>query len=284
MSVSAASPSPTSSWPARDVPMPSRNVFTSPPFPGLCSSRDLDALQMLGGASAVLRLVGVDAATGLSEASVVDHRARFGANTYPSVPARSFLSFVWDALHDVTLIILIVAAGLSLVAEMISDVANGWHDGVAILFAVFLCVFVSAYNDYSQMLQFRALNAEKSDIQVNVLRSGRRQAVSVFDLVVGDIAVVALGDQIPADGLLLSGQAVSVDESAMTGESDMLPKNPESKPFMLSGCKMNEGYGEMVVTAVGMQTECVRRAFPASPPAAHAAAPGGAASWRSPRR
>lgn len=203
----------------------------------------------------MLDLVGVNPAEGLPSSEIDSRREKYGPNTFPEMPARSFFAFVWDACQDATLFVLFIAAGLSLIAGLIQDVHEGWHDGVAILFAISLCVFVSAWNDYSQMLQFRGLNADKRNIQINVLRDGRRAQVSVFDLVVGDIVVVAIGDQIPADGLLLNGQSVVVDESAMTGESDPLKKSPDAKPFMLSGCKVNEGYGEMVVTATGLNTE-----------------------------
>ncbi len=213
----------------------------------------------------MLELVKVDPAVGLHNSEIAERRERFGPNTFPEQPPRSFFAFMWDAAQDATLIILAIAAGLSL-TELIKEPTSGWHDCVAILFAIFLCVFVGAYNDYSQSLQFRALNADKRNILINVvrarpgalaqaharshpavspshpqLRDGRRDKVSVYDLVVGDIVIVSLGDQIPADGLLLNGQSVVVDESAMTGESDPLKKNPEAKPFMLSGCKISEG-------------------------------------------
>ena len=229
-------------------------AITDEQLAALCGGRDVEALDALGGVPAVLRLVDVVPAKGLGSVEVAQRRERFGANTFPEPPARSFFSFLWDAAQDIPMLVLAVAAGLSFV-ELITDRTSGWHDGVAILIAISLCIFVSSWNDYSQSLQFRALNADKRNITVQVLREGRRQGVSVFDLVVGDIAVLATGDHIPADGLLLDGQAVVVDESAMTGESDPMKKNPSSKPFMLAGCKVMEGYGTMVVTAVGLNTE-----------------------------
>ena len=230
-------------------------AITDEQLSSICFTRDRQALLLLGGTGAVLKLVGVDASVGVSPADIEARRLRFGANTFPEKPARTLLAFIWDAAQDTTLLILIVAAGLSLVAGLLKDKQTGWHDGVAILFAVFVCISVSAYNDYSQALQFRALSADRRNITINVLRAGRRTTVSVFELVVGDVVVVATGDQVPADGLLLSGQGVVIDESAMTGESDPVRKDPESKPFMLSGCKVSEGCGEMLVTATGMKTE-----------------------------
>jgi Ca2+-transporting ATPase len=214
----------------------------------------MEALEVLGGVKAVIAALDVEPSKGLPTSGVDARRERFGANRFPEVPPRSFWSFVWDAMQDMTLVVLALAAGVSFVG-LITDPHDGWHDGVAILFAIGICVFVAAYNDYSQSLQFRALNADKRNIQINVLRDGHRNKVSVYDLVVGDIVVLGVGDQIPADGLLLAGQSVISDESAMTGESDPMKKDPARKPFLLSGCKITEGYGEMMVVAVGMNTE-----------------------------
>lgn len=91
---------------------------------------------------------------------------------------------------------------------MVDDVAEGWHDGVAILFAICLVVNTSAYNDFNQSKQFRALNKDKKNLQITVVRDSRRVKVSIHDLVVGDVVVVSLGDQVPADGLLMSGMSV----------------------------------------------------------------------------
>ena len=103
----------------RELKGPGRGAatLTDARLAALVSSRDVDALDALGGAPAVLRVAGVDAAAGLGEAAIAASRARHGCNTYPVVPARSFAAFVKDALSDVTVIVLIVAACLSLVAE-----------------------------------------------------------------------------------------------------------------------------------------------------------------------
>jgi len=76
-----------------------------------------------------------------------------------------------------------------------------------------------------------------SPTQVAVVRDSLRKKVSVYDLVVGDVVLLAVGDQIPADGLLSSGQGLMVDESTMTGESEPIRKDAASATFLLSGCK-----------------------------------------------
>ena len=117
-----------------------------------------------------------------------------------------------------------------------------------------LVIAVTAVSDYKQGLNFRNLNKEKENIQLSVLRAGQRQTVSIFDLVVGDIVPLSIGGQVPADGILVEGYSLSIDESTMTGESLPVTKD-KSRPFLLSGCKVQDGQGAMLVTGVGLNTE-----------------------------
>lgn len=87
-----------------------------------------------------------------------------------------------------------------------------------------------------------------------VTRAGRRQKVLIFDLVVGDIVHLSIGDQVPADGIMIEGNSLTVDESQMTGESEPKKKSSE-EPFLMSGCKVADGGGRMMIVAVGMNTE-----------------------------
>ncbi|XP_025803541.1 calcium-transporting ATPase 5, plasma membrane-type-like isoform X8 [Panicum hallii] len=148
-----------------------------------------------------------------------------------------------------------VAAAISLSLGMATEgVKDGWYDGGSIFFAVFLVVFVTATSDYRQSLQFQHLNEEKQNIQVEVIRGGKRIGASIFDLVVGDVVPLKIGDQVPADGILISGHSLAIDESSMTGESKIVHKDQRA-PFLMSGCKVADGYGSMLVTGVGTNTE-----------------------------
>lgn len=131
---------------------------------------------------------------------------------------------------------------------------EGWYDGGSIVFAVLLVIFVTAISDYKQSLQFQNLNAEKRNIQLEVMRGGRREKVSIYDIVVGDIVPLKIGDQVPADGIFISGHSLAIDESSMTGESKIVHKDKKS-PFLLSGCKVADGFGNMMITGVGINTE-----------------------------
>ncbi|XP_017247687.1 calcium-transporting ATPase 9, plasma membrane-type isoform X2 [Daucus carota subsp. sativus] len=111
-----------------------------------------------------------------------------------------------------------------------------------------------ALSDYKQSLQFQNLNEEKQNIHLEVTRGGRRVEISIFDIVVGDVLPLKIGDQVPADGVLISGQSLAIDESSMTGESKIVQKDHKA-PFLMSGCKVADGYGTMLVTSVGINTE-----------------------------
>ncbi|THU42493.1 hypothetical protein C4D60_Mb00t20020 [Musa balbisiana] len=111
-----------------------------------------------------------------------------------------------------------------------------------------------AVSDYRQSLQFQNLNEEKWNIHLEVIRGGRRVEVSIFDLVVGDIVLLKIGDLVPAEGIFISGHSLAIDESSMTGESKVVHKDQKA-PFLMAGCKVADGYGNMLVSAVGINTE-----------------------------
>ncbi|KAH9729643.1 calcium-transporting ATPase 12 plasma membrane-type [Citrus sinensis] len=102
--------------------------------------------------------------------------------------------------------------------------------------------------------QFDKLSKISNNIKVEVVREARRLQISIFDLVVGDIVFLKIGDQIPADGLFLDGHSLQVDESSMTGESDHVEVDSTNNPFLFSGSKVADGYAQMLVVSVGMNT------------------------------
>lgn len=118
-----------------------------------------------------------------------------------------------------------------------------------------IVAFVTAINDYNKEKQFRKLNAIKDDTQVPVIRAGEISTVSTRVVQVGDIVVLEQGAKICADGILIEGDELKVDESSMTGESDSVRKSPDTDPFLLSGCQILEGRGTMLVLAVGPHSQ-----------------------------
>ncbi|XP_073324839.1 plasma membrane calcium-transporting ATPase 1-like [Pagrus major] len=200
----------------------------------------------------------------------------FGKNFIPPKKAKTFLQLVWEALQDVTLIILEIAAIISLAlsffhppggdSEACGQAAGGvedegesqagWIEGAAILFSVIIVVLVTAFNDWSKEKQFRGLQSRiEQEQKFTVIRKGQVIQIPVAEIVVGDIAQIKYGDLLPADGILIQGNDLKIDESSLTGESDQVRKSLEKDPMLLSGTHVMEGSGRMVVSAVGLNSQ-----------------------------
>ncbi|KAB2613258.1 calcium-transporting ATPase 9 [Pyrus ussuriensis x Pyrus communis] len=223
----------------------------------LTRENNITALQQYGGVKGISALLKSNVEKGIhgDEPDVVKRKEVFGSNTYPRKKGRSFWRFLWEAWQDLTLIILIIAAVVSLALGLKTEgLEEGWYDGASIFFAVFLVIVVTAVSDYRQSLQFQNLNAEKQNIQLEVMRGGRSITISIFDVVVGDVVPLRIGDQVPADGIVITGHSLAIDESSMTGESKIVHKDQKA-PFLMSGCKVADGVGTMLVTGVGINTE-----------------------------
>lgn len=126
---------------------------------------------------------------------------------------------------------------------------------------------VGSINDWQKESQFRKLNEKKEERGLKVIRNGDEKVIDVKQVVVGDVALLEPGEIIPCDGIFLSGHNVKCDESGATGESDAIRKvsyqecielrekegDEESHTdcFLISGSRVQEGYGRYVVIAVG---------------------------------
>ncbi|KAK9283675.1 hypothetical protein L1049_011925 [Liquidambar formosana] len=218
-------------------------------------AHDIKGLEQHGGVEGFAGKVRVSVDDGVSSGKIPLRQKIYGFNRYVEKPPRTFWKFVWDALQDLTLIILMVCAVVSIGVGIATE---GWpkgtYDGLGIILSIFLVVMVTAISDYKQSLQFNDLDKEKKKIFIQVTREGSRQKVSIYDLVVGDIVHLSIGDQVPADGVFISGYSLSIDESSLTGESEPVNVNKD-RPFLLSGTKVQDGSGKMLVTSVGMRTE-----------------------------
>ncbi|CAK7346516.1 unnamed protein product [Dovyalis caffra] len=223
----------------------------------MVKEKDLIPLNHLGGVEGVAGALGTNSKIGITghEQEVSRRREMFGSNTYHKQPPKGFLFFVVDAFRDPTILILLVCAALALGFGIKQHgISEGWYEGGSIFVAVFLVIVVSAFSNYRQETQFDKLSKISNNIKVDVLRNERRQKISIYDVVVGDIVFLKIGDQIPADGLFLDGHSLEVDESSITGESDHVAVNTKENPFLLSGSKIADGYARMLVTSVGMNT------------------------------
>uniref|UniRef100_A0A5F9DD55 Calcium-transporting ATPase n=1 Tax=Oryctolagus cuniculus TaxID=9986 RepID=A0A5F9DD55_RABIT len=248
----------------------------------LMELRGAEALQKIqeayGDVSGLCRRLKTSPTEGLADNTndLEKRRQIYGQNFIPPKQPKTFLQLVWEALQDVTLIILEVAAivslGLSFYAppgeesEACGNVSGGaedegeaeagWIEGAAILLSVICVVLVTAFNDWSKEKQFRGLQSRiEQEQKFTVIRNGQLLQVPVAALVVGDIAQVKYGDLLPADGVLIQGNDLKIDESSLTGESDHVRKSADKDPMLLSGTHVMEGSGRMVVTAVGVNSQ-----------------------------
>ncbi|KAG6647260.1 hypothetical protein CIPAW_07G066500 [Carya illinoinensis] len=225
-------------------------------FAEMVRDKNFVSLSQFGGVKEIVLILRTDVKDGVngSEADLIQRKNVFGINKFPKPRAKRFLSFLLEAFKDKIILILVACAVLSLAFGIKQHGwKDGWYDGGSIIVAVFLVVIVSAVTNFRQSRQFQKLSEKSSDITVEVVRDGRRRPISIFEVVVGDIVYLKIGGQIPADGLFLEGHSLKVDESSMTGESDHIEIN-ERTPFMLSGTKVTDGFGFMLVTSVGMNT------------------------------
>ncbi|QPC76878.1 hypothetical protein HYE68_007630 [Fusarium pseudograminearum] len=208
-----------------------------------------------------------------------DRKRVYGANRLPEPKAKSFFQLAWIALQDHVLILLCIAAVVSLALGLYQTFGAThhegakveWVEGVAIIVAITIVVVVGAANDWQKERQFQKLNQKKEDRIVKVTRAGKPQNISIHDVLVGDVMLLEPGDVIPVDGVFISGHNLSCDESSATGESDLIKKvgadqvlhallnepTPQLKkldPFIVSGAKVLDGVGTFLVTAVGEQS------------------------------
>ena len=212
------------------------------------------------------QLFRTDFKNGLSSSNKQDlawREQRWGNNHLPPEKENSILEHIINCFEDPTLKVLLVASIVSLIIGVSKDgLSTGWIEGTAIFFAVFLVVSISSYMNYQEMEQFLKLSRETKLKKVLVIRDGREKEISIEDILVGDILKLRIGDIINVDGFVFGDAKAGMDESPVTGESDVMWKinNFELKgqkyscPFVFSGSQVVDGYGNMVVAAVGDKT------------------------------
>ena len=175
----------------------------------------------------------------------------FGQNIIPPPESDTILEIIWGTIVDDPILkILIIGAVVILILGSITDPSKGWTEGVAIMVAVVIVLAVTAGNDWSKDRKFKKLLLLQTDKKVKIIRGGYQDQISSWDIMVGDIVEINVGDEVPADGIFVKGNRLIIDESPLTGESVPVKKTPSS-PYMFSGCQASEGSGLMLVTAVG---------------------------------
>src|SRR5262249_44875901 len=135
------------------------------------------------------------------------------------------------------------------------------YEGLAVMVAVLLATGVAFASEYKSDREFEVLNAQKESLRAKVLRHGEVHAVPLEDVVVGDLIVLEMGDEIPADGRIVKAKELHVDQSVITGEDEPVRKRvrragetadgPDQPGCRCRGTQVGDGAGQMVVTEVG---------------------------------
>lgn len=196
----------------------------------------------------------VDKLSGLTDAEITKSRFEHGANVLKAKAKRNIFQKVLHVLMEPMFLLLFGAASIYFLVGEVTD-------GVIMLCCV---LFVSGIEFFQEQKTDKALEALNtlSAINIRVIRNGKTVVVGSEDLVVGDLVVLAEGDKIPADGVILETQGLGVNESALTGESAVVHKklvDNSKERFKLNmcyaGCGVTNGSAVIRLTAVGSQTE-----------------------------
>ncbi|MFT4993119.1 MAG: Ca2+-transporting ATPase [Paraglaciecola sp.] len=195
---------------------------------------------------------------GLNSVEAQKRLAQYGANTLPQKRRRSLFSIVLAQFSDFMIIVLLLAA-------MISGWIGELQDTLAILFIVLVNALIGASQEFRAQRAVEALRAMSAP-QAKVMRDTRALTLNASQLVPGDIVLLEAGNIVPADMRLLETQALLVDESALTGESQAVDKQPkvldendlaigDRYNMLFKNSLVSRGAGKGLVVATGSHTE-----------------------------
>ncbi|GMM51240.1 calcium-transporting ATPase [Starmerella bacillaris] len=249
----------------------------------LVDPKNAHVLKAIGGVEKLESVLVTNSSTGLTSPQLtgqeLENRTRvYGENVLPEKKSQSLWKIIMLTLDDKILIILIIAAIISLSLGLYETFGEPpeydddghpmpkveWVEGVAILAAVTIVTLVGSINDWNKERQFVKLNRKKEHRMVEVIRDGSQQQIDIESILTGDILLIQPGDVIPVDGVLVHATDVECDESSVTGESDTMKKiaaskidttNPKAQDcFVISGSKVLQGTGRFIATGVGLNS------------------------------
>ena len=201
---------------------------------------------------------------GLTTPQIDESRRRHGDNVITPPKDDSAWRLLLEKFRDPIIRILLLAAVLSLI---IGFVHKDFTESVGIICAIILATCVGFWFEWDAQRRFRRLNQVNDDIPVKVMREGSIREIPRRDVVTGDVVYIESGETIPADGELVEAVSLKINESTLTGEpevdktvneADFDPEATYPSNAVLRGTTVADGYGVMVVTAVGDATEAGR--------------------------
>ncbi len=246
---------------------------------------DIVAVEKYGGADEILDKIKTSLEVGIpGKTNTQDETQRieyFGENKFIVEEMPHCCCYVWEGLEDLMVRILIVAAIFQLIVGSIPQIQESdidFVEGLAIVFAVVVVVSVGSVINFTKEKKFRDLNDENQNrVTYQVRRNSKIEILKEEDILVGDIIMLELGNILPADGLLIEGSSVKIDEASLTGETDLVEKENMANclirqqqenestsvkgkhtipsPLVFSGTKAEEGNGWYVALRIGPLSE-----------------------------
>lgn len=205
----------------------------------------------------VLKQLKVLEEKGLTEKEAGNRIQTYGKNEFTKPKQSSLIQEVKELLSQQLIIILLIAAGISLLIKE-------YHDAIGICLAILIGSTIGFITESKSKKAADALAQMTEDIQVKVMRDGVKKIIHKSDVVIGDIIFLETGDMVPADGRILKALEFKVREDMLTGESDDVVKHDciiesdhlaDQKNMLFGGTLVAQGTAIMVVTATGDGTE-----------------------------
>lgn len=207
---------------------------------------------------AVQRRLNADFNNGLNEKDVANRLKAFGKNVFEKEENFYYLKLLWRQLKSALVFILIIAG-------LIAFALGENTDAIVIFIAVFINTAIGIFQEGKASQAFKKLKSSQKKY-ATVLREGRQKLVEATELVPGDIIILQMGDQVPADARLIEEKGVEANESVLTGEwvavdkdaKTDIPENAritERANMVWMGTFITEGWGKAVVVGTGFNTE-----------------------------
>ena len=218
----------------------------------LVKEKDLDSIKNFGGIRRIIEALGTDLKIGIPnlEQDLCSQCMPSTVFLAPA-PAQGFFKFLLKTCNNWIIFLQFVYAMLLLSFGIVMESPVGWHEGVITILFIIMFVLIHSFREFwlerSQKMSRKKKPLEMQQMQVDVVRGGCLWKVSISDVLCGDIVCLKMGSLVPADGLLISGEFLELDDGLDCVIDD---KNP----FLFYGPKVINGKGQMLVTSVGTNT------------------------------
>lgn len=238
-------------------------------------------IQLMGGPDKLCSMLKTEVNKGITTNSIPYRETHFDMNLIREERPKTFCRYIIESLSDLMLKILLISAVIQILVGIFlsNHPERDWIDGVSILIAVFIVVFVTSFTNYTKQKKFLVLRETNNKLtKVVIKRNNELLEVNTKSLVVGDVIKLNVGNTVPVDGMILEGNEIKVNESCLTGETELIEKEKHSVCLQLrekerktkkftepsqmnrnklpssliwSGTTVEQGQGWMVALAVG---------------------------------